>query len=210
MAENNQVVVLIHGIRTDAGWAERVKKVLVAETGVVVETLRYEWFNVFRFLCPVFTRTGPVREIEKKLRTIEFYNNDKEISIVAHSFGAYIVATILKNNDFFRAKRIILCGSVVHREFNWTGVAHKIKDPKVLNDCGSKDVFPILAANTTFGYGATGTFGFGHPNVHDRFHERTHSGFFDEEFVRDYWAPYISNGTIRSTVWEQVVDKRSP
>lgn len=210
MADSKQVVALIHGIRTDAAWAERVTRILSADGDVIVEPLRYDRFDLFRFLCPLFTRTGPIREIGEKLRAIQEFNKDRELSIVAHSFGAHIIATILRKDSFFRTKRVILCGSVVHRKYNWSDVAHKIAEKKVINECGSKDVLPILAQNSTFGYGATGTFGFGHPKVRDRFHEAAHSDFFTEEFVRKYWVPYLSDGTITGSEWEATGDKRSP
>jgi hypothetical protein len=83
-------------------------------------------------------------------------------------------------------------------------VHHKIAaDQKVLNDCGTKDIWPVLARAVTWGFGPTGTFGFGDPRVHDRYHEKTHGEYFDGKFVRTYWAPYIAEGKIISTDWEK-------
>ena len=198
------VVALIHGIRTEAAWAELVKSVLEGEANLVVEPLRYGYFDLFRFICPIGTRRGVVREIHEKLRALDLYYRDSDLSVIAHSFGTYIVASILKRGSFFRVNRVVFCGSVVHRRFRWTDVAHKIAETKVLNDCGTLDVWPVLARSVTYGYGATGTFGFGDPKVRDRFHRVTHGEYFNATFVERYWVPYIARGTIDGTAWEKV------
>jgi hypothetical protein len=69
-------------------------------------------------------------------------------------------------------------------------------ESQVANDCGVRDFWPVLAYSMTTGYGASGRFGFGHPRVRDRFHRVGHSGFLSEEFVRKYWLPYLTAGTI--------------
>ena len=73
----------------------------------------------------------------------------------------------------------------------------------VVNDCGTEDVWPILARAVTWGYGPTGTFGFGDPRVDDRYHRLTHGAFFNAEFVRKYWVPYIAEGKIIRPEWEK-------
>jgi hypothetical protein len=208
MPAERHVVALIHGIRTEAAWAERIKSVLEQHAGATVEPLKYGYFDVFRFLCPVFTRGAAVSEIHEKLRSVREYNRDSDISIVAHSFGTYIITSILRSDPFFKVNRMILCGSVVHRRFPWSRVAHQVIDKKVLNECGTRDVWPVLARTVTYGYGPTGTFGFGDPKVRDRFHRTTHGGFFDAEFVEAFWVPYIADGRIDGTEWEK--DRPAP
>jgi hypothetical protein len=196
------IVVLIHGIRTEATWGELVKTRLERAGGLHVEILRYGYFDLLRFLSPFGTRRGAVTEIEYKIQAIRNYDRDSDISIIAHSFGTYIVAAILKRDDFFRAKRIVFCGSVVPRRFNWFRVAHKIKEPKIVNDCGTSDIWPVLARAVTFGYGPTGTFGFGDPKVRDRYHPFAHSDYFDATFVDTFWVPYILTGRIEPSTWD--------
>lgn len=203
MTAERHVVALIHGIRTEAAWAELIKSVLEENAGAAVEPLKYGYFDVFRFLCPIFTREAAVKEIHEKLRSVREYNRDSDISIIAHSFGTHIITSILRTDPFFKINRMILCGSVIHRRFPWSRVAHQVADKKVLNECGTRDVWPALATTVTYGYGPTGTFGFGDPKVRDRFHRTTHGGYFDAEFVRAFWVPYIVEGRIESTDWEK-------
>ncbi|CAH2402715.1 hypothetical protein MES5069_350017 [Mesorhizobium escarrei] len=60
-----------------------------------------------------------------------------------------------------------------------------------------QDSWPVFVAAITFGYGATGAYGFGRPDVVDRWHNRlAHSDFVDEDFCRKYWVPFLSDGRI--------------
>jgi hypothetical protein len=59
-----------------------------------------------------------------------------------------------------------------------------------------------LAHSVTSGYGTSGTGGFQVPGVKDRFHDVTHSGYFSSEFVRRYWVPFIKNGTVSRSKFE--------
>jgi pimeloyl-ACP methyl ester carboxylesterase len=204
------VVALVHGIRTDGRWAEMVKNVLSADGEIVVKPLGYGYFNVFFFLCPLLTRGFPVREIHQKLRTLEKDNRDKELSIIAHSFGTYIVARILSKDRNLDVKRLIFCGSVVKRRFDWTNIKFQIRSQPALNECGSRDVWPVFAHRMTFGFGPTGTYGFRDPIVQDRFHEFAHSDYFDSGFVREYWLPFIKSGEMPQTEWEKTGKARTP
>ena len=88
-------VVLIHGIRTQATWAEMVAKTLRTEVNVEVTPLRYGYFDVFRFVSPFFTRTRPVEKISRELRRIFTKVPQEKVLVIAHSFGTYIIAKIL-------------------------------------------------------------------------------------------------------------------
>jgi peptidoglycan-associated lipoprotein len=46
-------------------------------------------------------------------------------------------------------------------------------------------------------------FGFGTVSVTDRFHQIGHSGYFHAEFVRQYWRPYLLQGAVVPSQWEE-------
>lgn len=63
-AERPHVVLLVHGIRTQGEWQQRVKEVLEQEPGLEVVPTRFEFFDLPRFLLPFpFTRERPVERI---------------------------------------------------------------------------------------------------------------------------------------------------
>jgi hypothetical protein len=124
-----------------------------------------------------------------------------KLSVIAHSFGTYAIANILKENPDIQLHRLILCGAIVPSEFRWDQIQHRV-ETEIINDCGISDVWPVLAQSTTFGYGASGRFGFGTPGVRDRYHDFGHGGFFEKQFVRDFWLPWFRNG--------EFVDSKAP
>jgi pimeloyl-ACP methyl ester carboxylesterase len=188
------VVILIHGIRTAARWQSRVAALLEAETGARVIPLKYGYFDTLRFLCPFrLCRSGPIERLRRQIDGIRDQYPGKRLVIFAHSFGTYALSRILMENPHFRFDRVILCGSIIPEGYDWSRVDSQItaseKRQAIINDCGTRDVWPVLARSVTWGYGASGTYGFGSFNVTDRFHPLRHSDFFDGEFVRKFWIP---------------------
>ncbi len=203
-----QIVLLMHGIRTRAWWQGEVKALIEAEAGATVIPLKYGYFDVFRFWCPLgICRQGPIARLHKELRdTIrEFAGHD--ISVIAHSYGTYALSHILLEHSDITLRRIILCGSIIPATFPWSRIAIQISDQPmrgaVLNECGTRDIWPILAAATSWGYGNSGTHGFGSVEVRDRIHAMPHGGYFDKAFVRKFWLPFLARGQIVASAVER-------
>ena len=73
-------------------------------------------------------------------------------------------------------------------------------EPKLLNEVGSRDIWPALAESITWGYGSAGTYGFRRPRVEDRWHyQAKHSTFLNAEFCRKYWVPFLTDRSIVSS-----------
>jgi pimeloyl-ACP methyl ester carboxylesterase len=191
MAEGRHIVFLLHGIRAQGEWAQRAASVLESDPTIRARPIRYEFFDVLRFLLPIPQfREKPVKRIARLLRD-ELSRKPGRISIVAHSFGSYIVLRLLEREPDIHIHRLLLCGSIIPDSFDWGRHGHRLDadrdgDWQVVNDCGMKDVWPVLAKSITWGYGSSGRFGFGHPRVKDRFFDVGHSGFFGESFIREY------------------------
>src|SRR5262245_45066051 len=150
-----QIILLIHGIRTRAEWQEMVRNVLEQEGVSKVIPLRYGRFDAFRFWWPLWTRERPIEKILWRIEDAIHSHPGAQLMIIAHSFGTYAVTTILRRKPHIRPARMILCGSIVPEEFRWDQLPNR---PEVINECGSRDIWPILAKATSWGYGASGTF----------------------------------------------------
>ena len=208
--EDRHVVLLIHGIRTQGEWADRVRNIF-AEHPSITETkpVRYGFLDVLRFLVPgpLFKRK-PFDVVFDAILGEQFDNSGTQVSVIAHSFGAYIVAKILQKRPYVRLFRLLLCGSVLTESFPWrqinTDQLNSSGNWRAVNDCGEKDIWPILAKNVSVEYGSSGRLGFGNSIVRDRFFSKKHSEFFLEKHIRDYWLPYISDGIIIESKDERV------
>ena len=70
-ADPEHLVLLVHGIRTEAHWQERVADVIVRTGLATAQPFRYGYFDLFRFLTPGdFTRHTPVSRLHREIREI--------------------------------------------------------------------------------------------------------------------------------------------
>ena len=194
----SHIVVLIHGIRTQASWQVLVEKELESAGITKVHKIKYGYIDAFCFWFPFFFRNKPIKIIKKQLRGIRARKENADISVIAHSFGTYIIARILKECTDIRLFRLILCGSIIPLSYDWDSIPNypNGENEGIINEVGSHDYWPVLAETTTWGYGSSGRFGFGSHLVTDRFHNLDHSGFFRAEIVKKYWIPFLVKGTI--------------
>jgi len=126
------VIILIHGIRTNALWQREIRQSLEDKgSNRHVRTLRYGYFGPVRFLAPwPIDRSGPIvekfsREVEAAIR---FGSDERErkklsgkvyVSVVAHSFGTYVVSKYLQWKAPRKLHRIVFCGCIISEDFNW-------------------------------------------------------------------------------------------
>lgn len=200
------IVLLVHGIRTHGPWQEMVAANLETQDSIQVIPLRYGYFDALRFWFPFLTRKKVIERVLRDIRTTCDVHRDSHLSIIAHSFGTYTIAKILEDNPDIRIYRLILCGSVLNTDFRWDKLQNRIEGYQagtnaVINECGTRDLWPILARISTWGYGSAGSFGFGSPIVTDRYHDYHHGDYFSPQFVRKYWVPFIEQGVITNSNW---------
>lgn len=196
MKSEKGLVVLIHGIRDYALWHTVIRKELES-SDYSVELTNYGRFDVLRFLLPIsFFRKSALRRLERQIKDIRRRNPDKRLFVIAHSFGTYLVSKLLEDDFSLKIDRVIFCGSVVRYDFPFENFAERY-DPPILNEVGSRDIWPAVAESVTLGYGSAGTYGFRRPGVRDRWHNDAGHGFFlNSEFCRKYWIPFLDHGRV--------------
>ena len=198
-ASVHTVVVLLHGIRTHAVWQERIAVLLKDKDGVEVIPVGYDYFDAFRFWCPILTRRKPIEKILRELRQVMIRHRAAKVCVLAHSFGTYAIAKILETQGDIKIHRLALCGSIISTDYRWD--LRPNPPGGIVNDCGTRDIWPVLAKSLSWGYGPTGTFGFKSVAAKDRFHNLDHSGFFSEDFAKTYWVPFLCEGVICESTW---------
>jgi hypothetical protein len=106
------------------------------------------------------------------------------------------VSHLMKEGFDLKFHRIIFCGSVVPYNFDYEQIQNRFVAP-ILNEVGTRDIWPAVAESITSGYGSAGTYGFRRPLVRDRWHNGAGHGYFlDARFCKKYWIPFLSSGEI--------------
>jgi pimeloyl-ACP methyl ester carboxylesterase len=194
------IVLLVHGIRTEGIWQDLVASKLSAHVAVKPIVVGFDYLDIFSFWLPYFFRAKSIEKIERELRGALSDYHGADLSIIAHSFGTYIIANILKRRPDIQVFRLLLCGSIISRSFQWDSLP-RFPNGGVLNDVGSEDFLPALAQSVSWGYGNTGTFGFRTGKVKDRYFKFAHSDFFTDSHIDSYWIPFIVDGKIVESSW---------
>lgn len=189
------VVILVHGIRDFALWQTTVGSTLEQE-GFKVEATNYGRFNLLEFLAPFsYFRRKAIATVWNQIRIVKQNNEESPLSVIAHSFGTFVVAHLMQQEFDIKFNRVIFCGSVVRYGFPFEQFQDRFAQP-IINEVGTRDIWPALAESVTIGYGSAGTYGFRRPLVKDRWHNGAHHGFFlDAEFCRKFWTPLLRDGT---------------
>ena len=194
LASVDHVLLMVHGIRDLGAWQDELKKTL-SKNGIASVSIRYGYYDLFQFLFPFpWFRNRVVRKISRHLREVETYYPNAQFSFLAHSFGTYLVGKLFLQDPNLRAKKVIFCGSVLSDTYI-ERIGNRFDAP-LINEIGIKDYWPIFAKSVTWGYGSTGSNGFDHPIVHNRFHSGGHSYFLTSNFARRNWIPFLKEGKI--------------
>src|SRR5688572_30087239 len=198
MAANGKphLVILVHGIRDIARWQNEVGRALETE-GFIVEHTSYGRLNLLAFLAPIdYFRKKAAARVWTDIQHARMLHPEADVSIIAHSFGTFVVTRILKEQFALELKRLLLCGCVVRYDFPFEQIQNRFQPP-LLNDVGTADPWPAMAESLTTGYGSAGSFGFNRPGVRDRYHNaKSHGYFLNAGFAKTYWAPFLHDGTI--------------
>jgi TPR repeat protein len=191
------IVILIHGIRTHAEWQEKIPEWLDLGPETIVKPIGYGRFDLLKFLSPLRTRQKPIDILTREIDDLiaRHPSHAYRRVVIAHSFGTYAISKILEARPSIELDDLLLCGSIVPADYNWIQISKQVKGT-ILNDCGRRDIWPVIARSVTWGYGATGTYGFNAGAVTNRFHSIGHSEFFSKNFVREFWRPFVQDSTI--------------
>jgi hypothetical protein len=193
-----RVIWPIHGIWTNAPW-QRMLADLAPRHGWVCLLNRWTYgsYSPIAFLNP-FSR-------EKKL---DWFRNqyDKQLydkrhaleagrypSVVAHSFGTYILGYALVRFDFIRFEKVLLCGSILPVDFPWDKLIERGQVQAVRNEFGVRDPWVKCVRWFVGGTGPSGAAGF--TCTHDRLQQEKfaydHSEYFGADHMEDRWMPFF-------------------
>lgn len=194
-----KVLISIHGIRTFGSWQYTLTELIEDNsTSIKHYPFQYNFFDTVSFIFPL-TRYIKAKRLIEKIDFIIKSNEDKQIYLVAHSFGTYILSKLIENSEFKnKIELVILSGSVLSSNYN---IIKKFssKVNKVINDCGIND--KVLLVNRIFVWGLSdagrkGFYGINNENFINRYYKGGHSLYFNKNrsnksFMEENWLPYL-------------------
>jgi serine/threonine-protein kinase len=205
-----KVVIPLHGIRTHAEW-QRAFVTLTQETNL--ENLRERLPDVFYcpfdewsfgyFWLPSFLSPRK-REQKNKWFRYEYdrlleskhaeIKNTNYPSIVAHSFGTYILGHALIKYEYIKFDKLIFCGSILPRSFPWKTLIDRGQVSKIRNEYGTKDIWVRCAGWFIKRAGSSGYNGFDvevDGKVNQKMFLYKHSEYFEKGHMRNFWIPFL-------------------
>ena len=193
---NKRVVITLHGIRTFAPWQKDLADEL-GKAGFNTKSLQYGYFSGLKLIRPAY-RKKQLEWFRDQYTIIRKEYPDTVPSIIAHSFGTYIIAKALEVFDGIKFDQVILCGSIIPRDFNWHELFGRGQVKRVLNECARKDI--VVKASPFFikDAGASGVYGFSqgdNTNLCQRFISKFgHSDYLHVLNFTENWFPFLKGG----------------
>lgn len=191
----SNAVITLHGIRTHAKWQRAFAEVATAAgLDARLDRWNFGYFSSLRFFLP-WARRAKVRWL-RTVFEIEFPAAQTTLSrpsIIAHSFGTYIVGYALLRYPYLRINRVLLCGSILPTEFPWDVLLERGQVQAVRNEYGSEDVWTELVEWFVPGTGRSGVVGFmaTHPRLEQERFTFAHSEYFERGHMASKWIPFL-------------------
>lgn len=203
MDKSNHIIVSVHGIRTFGHWQPRLASLVQqANPNVVVFNYVFGYFSIIAFLIPPL-RWLVTRRFQRELERLSHSERNTRIDLVGHSFGTHLIGWGISGLPRERRPRVhtvILAGSVLLSDFDWSTLIEDGTVQRIINDCGTKDSILILNQIFVLFTGMAGRLGFHGltgENFVNRYFAGGHSLYFEtaekpsDNFMTRYWIPLL-------------------
>jgi hypothetical protein len=199
VAQPSRVICPLHGIRTLAVWQKGLAD-LAGSRGWVCRLDRWSYgrFSLPAFLTP-WTREAKLNWLRRQYDA-EMHDRRLDIergqtpSVVAHSFGTYVLGYTLLRFDFIRFNKVILCGSILPADFPWDRLIERGQVQAVRNEYGVRDPWVRRVRCFVRGTGPSGASGFTcqHERLEQEEFEYDHGDYFGLDHMEDRWLPFLN------------------
>jgi serine/threonine-protein kinase len=194
----SRMVVTLHGIRTHARWQRAFSEVAAeANLRCLLDRWNFGYFSVFRFIFP-WSRATRIswfrRTYQEEFPELMRTTADTELpSIVAHSFGTYILGHALLRYPYLRFDRVVLCGSILPADFPWASIIGRGQVQAVRNEYGAQDFWTHYVDRFVPRTGPSGIFGFhdAGSRVEQEKFDFSHSEYFERSHMQSRWLPFL-------------------
>jgi pimeloyl-ACP methyl ester carboxylesterase len=200
-APTARVVVATHGIRTRGKWQKDLAP-LLSRKGFTPVLPDYGYFLLLQLVTPRSRRKKVDWFRDEYTRVCKDQGCDRP-SIVGHSFGTYLIARSMEIYPEIKFDRVILCGAIVRRDYDWGAHAERGQIHKVLNQYGGLDIWARLVEWVVKDAGQSGLLGFEKAHaalIEQGRPEFRHSDYFYALNFTDTWLPFLEGAEPKATV----------
>jgi pimeloyl-ACP methyl ester carboxylesterase len=214
-----KLVIPIHGIRSHGEWIPKFT-LYASLAGWAVAPFVYGYQEV-TVLRDKTVKQELVREFRLWIDEIKKIHHGS-ISIVAHSFGTYLVGRYLvEAEDLLQPfEGIVLAGSILNTKFDWLKYLDEEAVRMVLNTRSSEDEWVkhlsdggvrFLMEDPLMGRAAVEGFAAKHARVIERTSKLlSHSNMFEADVITGIWLPFLETARrSHSYLWNQDDDVAS-
>lgn len=186
--KRNQIIISLHGIKTRGAWQKNLASKL---NGMKYYPLDYGNFLAIQLIFP-FLRTSKYHWFRKEYNRIVAENDGAIPSIIAHSFGTLILANAMVKFPDLKFDKIILAGSIVKRNFNFTEKYKSNSYTRLLNIVCKKDRWAKIAS-LICGTGSSGVTNFANEKSIEtlEYPEMGHSDMLEDDVFNTRIVPFL-------------------
>lgn len=199
----DHVVLVVYGIRDVGKWQQKVGKMIDGVAGLKSVRVQFGYYDALSFVSIFGNSKRPYQVLLRAYTDARDRYPNAKISVIAHSFGTWLVGQLIEKHPGLKLHRIILCGSVMREDYPWSDYADKVgvgvpeTQMAILNECGDADIWPAVAKAASSRYGSVGRYGFNNDvHVVSRWFTGGHGCFFSIEHMRSNWLPFLQHGIV--------------
>ena len=192
------IIISLHGFDTPGTWQKRIQACIdESKSGLEHRPSDYGHVGVRGLLSPA-ARAAKVQWFLEEYQTLVYraHLHDSAPSIIAHSYGSYIVARAMEIYPQIRFRRIVFCGSIVRRDYDWSARIKSGQVERVLNEYSRKDIWSRVAEWVIADGGSAGAKGFvdtaNGAVVQREYRFWRHSSYFFDLHQRASWIPFLA------------------
>lgn len=194
-------ILALHGMNTSGKWQQEFSWFLQNLYGYSIPVAIYKYGNIKISPLMRFRQRTYVERLVKNIHRLrdQFTEPHHKVpDVIAHSFGTWLLAKMLMENEDIKVGRVILTGSIIRPDFPWQSLIQRKQVEAVLCHHSIKDCPVKLAHWFIPGSGPSGVSGFNdRGNV---FHigetDFGHSDYFEDDRlaaqVINKWTPFLT------------------
>lgn len=193
------VLVTLHGLLSRAKWNTELAPIVSSQGWIFAP---YVYKSCVDLLFREQKRKRAVDEFRSWIFDIQMRYKGVPISVIAHSFGTYIIASYLAGFDEdipVQFQSVILTGSIVHTNYDWKTKYEQSKIIRVRNEIAKNDSWvkrmPDGIIRLSKKFGQSGVKGFAQNcDILTQHNNKIfdHNNVIKRDVVEQIWLPYLN------------------